>query len=80
MCKMRSGMNTLLKDFFIPLVGAILTLFLVFCSCDTVREQILTMHGIVCMLTSMLGSIVLSVGVQVGLYYLLFGRKSIEEE
>ena len=78
MCKMRSGMNTLLKYLFIHLVGAILTLFLVFCSCDTVREQILTMHGIVCMLTSMLGSIVLSVGVQVGLYYLLFGRKGVE--
>ena len=73
-------MNTLLKDFFIPLVGAILTLFLMSCSCDTVREQILTMHGIVCMLTSMLGSIVLSISVQVGLYHLLFRRKSIEEE
>ena len=80
MCKRRSGINTLLKYFFIHLVGAILTLFLVFCSCDTVREQILTMHGIVCMLTSMLGSIVLSISVQVGLYHLLFRRKSIEEE
>ena len=71
-------MNTLLRDLFIPLVRTILIMFLVFCSCDTVGEQILTMHGIVCMLTSVLGSVVLSVSVQVGLYYLLFGRKGIE--
>jgi len=71
-------MNNTLRDLFIPLVGAILNMYLVFCSCYTVGEQILTMHGIVCMLTSVLGSVVLSVSVQVGLYYLLFGRKSIE--
>ena len=72
-------MNTPLRDLFIPLIGTILNMYLVFCSYNTIGEQILTMYGIVCALTSLIGSVVLSVSVQVGLYYLLFRRKSIEE-